>query len=222
MLEHYFKYPGVLRRMRLGPLGAEIDAMASDLERAGYTRLSARRYLSLTARFSRYAMPSGYVRMRTIDRALVERFLRQRSLAGTTASVARSALGHVVRHIGQPQGSVHQSVSARRDAALLARFDAYLRDIRGLEPKSREELLRAARRTIDWYRATKPHQALARLSAKDSLRLCVARHAHSRLAPNAVRGHVTLAELPALPALVCGMPSQPVALCATGADLAPG
>ena len=28
MLNHYFKYPGVLRRMRLGPLGAEIDRVA--------------------------------------------------------------------------------------------------------------------------------------------------------------------------------------------------
>jgi hypothetical protein len=52
MLEHYFKDPGVLRRMRLGPLGAEIAGHRIDLERAGYTRLSARRYLSLTARFS--------------------------------------------------------------------------------------------------------------------------------------------------------------------------
>jgi hypothetical protein len=40
---------------------------------AGYARLSARRYLSLTARFSRYAMRSGGVRMHTIDHALVER-----------------------------------------------------------------------------------------------------------------------------------------------------
>jgi len=53
MLCRYFKYPGVLRRMRQGPLGAEMDAIASALERAGYARLSARRYLSLIASFRR-------------------------------------------------------------------------------------------------------------------------------------------------------------------------
>jgi hypothetical protein len=43
MLDYYFTYPAVLRRMRRGPLGGEIDAMAGALRRAGYTRLSARR-----------------------------------------------------------------------------------------------------------------------------------------------------------------------------------
>jgi hypothetical protein len=38
--------------MRRGPLGGEIDAIASALTRTGYTRLSARRYLSLMASFS--------------------------------------------------------------------------------------------------------------------------------------------------------------------------
>jgi hypothetical protein len=45
MLDHYFKftYPAVLRRMGRGPLGGEIEAIASALTRTGYTRLSARR-----------------------------------------------------------------------------------------------------------------------------------------------------------------------------------
>jgi integrase/recombinase XerD len=170
MLDRFFKYPGVLRRMRLGPLGAEIDTIAGDLERAGYTRLSARRYLSLTASFSRYAAQAGYVRLRTINRALVERFLRCPSLSGDTASVARSALGHVLRYLGRRYPRpVRLSASERRESALLGGFDAYLRDIRGLEAKSREELVRAARRTIRWYREAKAYQPLARLSAQDVL-----------------------------------------------------
>jgi hypothetical protein len=101
MLDFYFKYPGVLRRMRQGPLGAEMDTIASDLRRAGYTCMSMRRYLSLMARFSRYAMQHGCSRLRTIDGALVERFLRGPSLSADTASVARSALGHVLRHLAR-------------------------------------------------------------------------------------------------------------------------
>ena len=61
MLTRYFKYPSVLRRMRLGPLGREINIVADDLKRTGYTYLSAKRYLSLIASFSRYALKSGCV-----------------------------------------------------------------------------------------------------------------------------------------------------------------
>ena len=43
MLETYFKYPAVLRRMRSGPLADEIDEIASDLESAGYDWLAAKR-----------------------------------------------------------------------------------------------------------------------------------------------------------------------------------
>jgi site-specific recombinase XerD len=166
MLHHYFKYPGVLRRMRKGPLGARMDTVASDLERAGYSRLSARRYLSLIASFSRYAMRHRCRRVPAIERTLVERFLRRRSWSRSTAIVARSALGHVLRRLGHHHRCVHRSTN-RYDTALLTKFDSYLRDIRGLEAKSREELLRAATRTLTWYRATRRGQSLKRLSAKD-------------------------------------------------------
>ena len=169
MLNRYFKYPGVLQRMQLGPLRGVIDTVADDFERAGYTYLSAKRYLSLIASFSRYALKSGCVRVRAIDRVLVERFLRRSSLSCSAAHNARSALGHVLRHLGREARAACLSASEQRDAALLARFETYLRDVRGLEAKSREELLRAARRTISWYRQAKPHQSLARFSAQDVL-----------------------------------------------------
>jgi integrase/recombinase XerD len=187
MLDCYFKYPGVLRRMRQGPLGAEMDTIASDLSRAGYTRMSMRRYLSLMARFSRYAMQHGCSRLRTIDGALVERFLRGPSLSADTASVARSALGHVLRHLARryPRRPVALSDSERRDTVFLAAFDTYLRDIRGLEPKSREEILRAARRTVTWYHETNAQHPLARFSAKDVL--AYADHAARRDASHRTR-----------------------------------
>ena len=166
MLDHYFNYPGVLRRMRVGPFKAEIEKVANDLERAGYSYLSAKRYLSLIASFSHYALQSGCTRVQSINRALVERFLRRRSRSRSTAIVARSALGHVLRDLeSQP---THLSSSERRDTLLLGRFDTYLHDDRGLETKSREEILRAAQRTISWYRQARPHRPLTRLSAQDA------------------------------------------------------
>jgi integrase/recombinase XerD len=185
MISRYFVYPGVLARMRRGPLRATIDTIAGDLNQAGYTRLSARRYLSLIASFSRYAERTGCVRARAIDRPLVERFLRRRRFAAATATVARSALGHVLRHLGCSDAIVPRSGGDRRDAGLLTRFDSYLHDLRCLESKSREALLHAAQRTLRWHRTAKPHRSLARFSARDVL--AYASHVCERCAADGTR-----------------------------------
>jgi integrase/recombinase XerD len=169
MLDRYFMYPGVLRRMRQGPLRGEIDTLAETLGRTGYTRRSARRYLSLIASFSRYASRLGCRSPLDIDRALVERFVRRRSWSRSTATVARTALGHVLRHGQWAPPPVRRSPGERRDAAVLADFDHYLETTRGLEVKSRDELVRAARRLLAWYRQARPRRALACVSAKDVL-----------------------------------------------------
>jgi hypothetical protein len=44
MLELYFKYPRVLRRLRDGELGDEMDRIAGYLSEAGYKRESAKIY----------------------------------------------------------------------------------------------------------------------------------------------------------------------------------
>jgi hypothetical protein len=93
MLESYFKYPGVLRRMRRGPLAGDIDGLAEELGRLGYTRVTARRYLSLMATFSRYAQRMSNACPETLDVALVERFLAQmpRSRIDPRAAVGSEA-----------------------------------------------------------------------------------------------------------------------------------
>jgi integrase/recombinase XerD len=52
MLELYFKYPRVLRRLRDGELGGEMDRIAGYISEAGYKRESAKIYLSWLGRFS--------------------------------------------------------------------------------------------------------------------------------------------------------------------------
>ncbi len=52
MLELYFKYPRVLRRLRDGELGGEMDRIAGYISEAGYKRESAKIYLSRLGRFS--------------------------------------------------------------------------------------------------------------------------------------------------------------------------
>ena len=45
MLELYFKYPRVLRRLRSGALGGEMDRIAAHFSEVGYKRASAKIYI---------------------------------------------------------------------------------------------------------------------------------------------------------------------------------
>lgn len=171
MLELYFKYPGVLRRMRRGPLADDIDDLAAELARVGYTRATARRYLSLVAKFSRYAERRRLARSSILDGALLERFLGRVSRSARTRSVARSALGHALRSAARTGlGSTAPSAAADDpDARMLAAFDAYLRDVRGLQPRSAEGVVLHAQRFLQWYRAARPGKELSNLKGQDIL-----------------------------------------------------
>ncbi|WP_158605853.1 hypothetical protein [Sinorhizobium meliloti] len=55
MLDFYFSYRGVLKRLRSGALGGEMDRLAEHFFTVGYKRASAKIYLSRIARFSQFA-----------------------------------------------------------------------------------------------------------------------------------------------------------------------
>jgi integrase/recombinase XerD len=55
MLEFYFSYRRVLKRLRSGVLGADMDCIAEHFSSLGYKRASAKIYLSRIARFSHFA-----------------------------------------------------------------------------------------------------------------------------------------------------------------------
>jgi integrase/recombinase XerD len=59
MLERYFKYPQVLRRLRSGALGEEMDRIAAHLFDVGYKHASAKIYISRLGRFSKYVTRNG-------------------------------------------------------------------------------------------------------------------------------------------------------------------
>jgi hypothetical protein len=100
MLESFFTYPGVLGRMRRGPLADHIDGLAADLERTRYSRTSVKRYLSLVATFSRYAAQVGCLRGEDVDTPLIERCLGQVPTSAGTRAQAKTAIGHVMRRLG--------------------------------------------------------------------------------------------------------------------------
>ena len=61
MLEKFFSAPKTLRRLRSGISGPHIDAFADDLERHGYARASAVRYLRAAAHLGCFVQRRGGV-----------------------------------------------------------------------------------------------------------------------------------------------------------------
>ncbi|MFB6453381.1 hypothetical protein [Bradyrhizobium tunisiense] len=146
MLEFYFSYRGVLKRLRGGALGAEMDRIAGYFFSLDYKRASAKLYLSRIARFSHFA--AAHCGSGPIGEAIVDSYLR----TFTTDSpriAAVSALQHARRVAPQRFIASAPSVVDDPDAPLLNSFSDYLSRVRGLEPKSRDL---GARRFLDWLR----------------------------------------------------------------------
>jgi hypothetical protein len=78
MLELYFRYPKVLRRLRDGALGEEIDRIAAHFSAAGYKHASAKLYISRLGAFSDYIAHN--TRMKRIDESVIDRFLQRTSI----------------------------------------------------------------------------------------------------------------------------------------------
>jgi site-specific recombinase XerD len=167
MLELYFKYPRVLKRLRSGALGNEMDRIAAHFSEVGYKRASAKIYISQIARFSAYA--ARHSKTATIDQDLIDRFVQ--SLPTVTPRIsARTAIDHARRLAPD-----RFSTSCRRPLdphdPLLAAFLDHLRRVRGLESKTCEGLLVTARRILAWYDDHVPDQDLAAMTGEHVLAL---------------------------------------------------
>ena len=89
MLELYFKYPRVLRRLRSGALG-----IAAHFSELGYKRGSAKVYISRLAKFSEFAARSAGGA--TIEQDVIDRFVQSLRTA-TPRIAARTAIEHARR-----------------------------------------------------------------------------------------------------------------------------
>lgn len=166
MLEFYFSYRGVLKRLRDGALGAEMERIAGRFFSLGYKQASAKLYLSRIARFSRFA--AAHCASRPIGDAIVDSYL----CTFTTDSpriAAVSTLQHARRVAPERFIASTPIVVDDPDAPLLSSFSDYLSRVRGLEPRSRDGVLLGARRFLDWLRHRHPGQELETLTAERSL-----------------------------------------------------
>jgi site-specific recombinase XerD len=166
MLELYFKYPRVLRRLRDGELGGEMDRIAGYLWENSYKRGSAKVYLRRLGRFSDHL---SHVACNTpIGQAVVDAFVdayptkAPRQAARTAIELARRVV---------PERFIIPCVEPDPHQPFLDAYLNHLRQVRGIAPKTCEELLLAARRILGWYDAHFPKHSLASLTGEQVLAL---------------------------------------------------
>ena len=164
MLELFFKYPKVLRRLRGGGLGGEMDRIAAYLAEFGYKRASAKVYLSRLGRFSDFVSRAS--RTMPIDQAVIDRFVDDYPTEASRIA-ARTAI-ELARRVVPERFSI-PSVEADPHAPLIAAYLDHLRRVRGLEPKTCEGQLVAARRVLAWYDAHVPGQPIATMTGEHVL-----------------------------------------------------
>ena len=150
MLELYYQYPTVLKRLRSGVLGSEMDRIAARLSETGYQPSSAKVYLARIAQFDRFLSQAGYPDVCSIDSELVERFLG-RCIGQRQRLSSQTAIRHMLQVVAGSSLTGHEAEPKRVDSEVVREYGQYLQDVRGLRLKTREGLMLAARRILKWY-----------------------------------------------------------------------
>lgn len=167
MLEQYFIRPTRIRQLRRGPLGPHLDDLAAELHRQGYAVSTAQNRLSLCARFGAFARSEG-VDVGAFDDQVVKRFLDDLATEGRFPE-AELAMVLLLAHL-RSKGVIPPAVSATPAPVrepLVDAYDVYLRDVKGLQPSTREAYLRGAVRVMRWVESKR--RPLASLSRTDVL-----------------------------------------------------
>jgi integrase/recombinase XerD len=165
MLDLYFKYRGVLRRLRGGALGEEMDRIAAHFSEIGYKPASAKLYISRLARFSDFVNRNS--RTAKIDQTIIDRFVQSLPTASPRIA-ARTAIEHA-RRVAPERFSIPCHAMPDPYGPFLAAFLDHLRRVQGLEPKTCEGLLVNARRILVWYNDQVLDQPLAAMTGEHVL-----------------------------------------------------
>ena len=74
MIETYFSRPATIDWLRRGPLGADLDDLATALQHEGCARDSIRHYLRSCDQFARWLFQQGYA-VSDVNQTLVKRYM---------------------------------------------------------------------------------------------------------------------------------------------------
>ncbi len=147
MLENYVTQPHTLNRLRSGPVSADLDDLATTLQRQGYATESIQRYIQGADLFGRWLLQQGYATS-DVTEALVKRYLSElrRLPSGKLPRFAPGAT-HLLKfwrhnqHLPEPVDE-----SPRTEAGQwLIRYEHYLDQVCGLAPGTRHQYVRMAR-----------------------------------------------------------------------------
>ena len=150
MIESYFSRPETIDRLRSGPLGADLDDLATALQDEGYARDSIRHYLRGCDQFGRWVFQQGYA-VADVSQTLVTRYINglQRPTSGRFPKGAEG-LSHLLKLWRQQKrlsDAINESPRTEIDQWLL-RYEAYLVQVRGVAASTRRHYLRFARRFL--------------------------------------------------------------------------
>lgn len=187
VLKLLFRRAAVRRRMLGGHLGITIPSFVSYLHLRGYTRGVARDYLAVVEHFGRWLKQRG-VPIRQLSTLHVQRFLTYHlprchcpRPAPKNAGRCRPGMGWLVEFL-RSQGRIKEFKARRSPPTpteqLLAAYNRYLQQVRGLSDESCRRRQRTARRFLRWrFGLCRPEwrqlqaQEIARFVVKQARRL---------------------------------------------------
>jgi len=150
MIELYFSRSSTITRLRCGPLGPDLEALATTLHQQGYTWESIRGYLRGCAQFGQWLSHQGYA-VTDVTPTLVSHYISglQRPPSGRLPEGAQG-LSHLLKLWRQHNRLLersHNSPCTEADQWLL-RYEQYLDQVCGVAASTRSHYLRMARRFL--------------------------------------------------------------------------
>jgi site-specific recombinase XerD len=134
MLDHFLRDDAAVQRMRASPLGAQLDSFAAVLSALGYARTSIRDRLWTVAAFGRWLKRRG-LSATDLTRDTAAAFLQRRASRSRVHRGAVATVRLFLEHL-ETNGIIQAAapVSPPAMTQLKARYEAYLREDRGLSP----------------------------------------------------------------------------------------
>ena len=139
-----------------GPLSASIDAYIAMLERGSYSEGSTEKYVRALAHYAHW-MTRCRLSAAQLDEAFVEQFLNRHlprcdchATALRTHGDLRAGLGHLLELLREQRVIAELPPPTGPIADELCRYDAHMRDARGLAARTREGRLSIVGRLLLW------------------------------------------------------------------------
>jgi site-specific recombinase XerD len=145
MIDYFYSYPKVLKRLHFGPLGNHIDSFAQILMVQGYQTGTAKHKIRIVADLSRWLEQEG-LRVKDLDEAKLNQYLLYIGRRGSIFNIEPPTLRMLLEHLRET-GVVADSVRVDNDSKrsrIQSGFANYLAQERGLKQVTIDNYLSVA------------------------------------------------------------------------------